>query len=398
MPHGDGINFAHGRTVTVHGPRTSIMGDGASAEVGRVLRSWGVEKGSRVALVADREVARLGLTRPALDALQAEGFAVQAFSDIAAEPDLDIARRVVDFVRGHHPAAVVGVGGGSALDLAKLAAGLLTHSGDVTEYLDATRFARPAAPLLLIPTTAGTGAEATRTSMLIVDGRKVFIISPYLVPGAALLDPTLTRTLPPAVTAATGLDALSHAVECLLSTGSNPFTENAALDAVGIIARWLRRAYDAPGDMEARRAMLFAAYLGGLALNAGAVLGHSVAYTIANRTRLPHGVTCAMALPFCIAYSLPDADDRLRAAVEAAGTSPEEGAAGLARWVRDLAVGMGIPASLEAVGIAEGDVEGMVEECLTVYPRPNNPRPLARERLTRMYEAMWRGSLEDFLP
>src|SRR5690606_25139480 len=119
MPHGYGINFTDGRTVTVHGPRTSIMGDGASAEAGRVLRSWGLEKGVRVVLVADAEVARLGLTAPALNALHGEGFAVEVFSDIAGEPDLDMAVRVVDFVRGHNPAAVVGVGGGSALDLAK---------------------------------------------------------------------------------------------------------------------------------------------------------------------------------------------------------------------------------------------------------------------------------------
>ena len=141
--------------------------------------------------------------------------------------------------------------------------------------------------------------------------------------------------------------------------------------------------------------MLFAEELGGLALNGGAAR-YSIAYTIANRTRLPHGVTCAMALPFCIAYSLPDADDRLRAAVEAAGEAPAGGRR--LAWVRDLAVGMGIPVSLEAVDLGEGDVEAMVEECLTVYPRPNNIRPLERERLTRMYEAMWRGSLEDFLP
>ncbi|MBO8140784.1 MAG: iron-containing alcohol dehydrogenase [Firmicutes bacterium] len=398
MPQNYTITFADGRVTTAYAPRSWTMGDGASAEIGRILRSWGLEPGARVVLVTDRQISRIGLTAPAVDALDGEGFRVEIFSDIAGEPDLEIARRVVDFARNHKPAAVVGLGGGSALDTAKLAAGMLTHSGDVTDYLGTKQFIRPCAPLLLIPTTAGTGAEATRTVMLIVEGRKVFINSPFLVPGGAVLDPLLTRTLPPAVTAATGLDALSHAVESLLSTGSNPFTQHAAVMAVDIIAHWLPRAYEQPDDLEARRAMLFAAYLGGLSLNAGAILGHSIAYTIANRTRLPHGVTCAMALPYCIAYSLPDASDRLLPAVEAAGIGPEKGSTGLARWVSDLAAGLGLPVSLEAVGIQERDLEGMVAECLAAYPRPNNPRPMERERLLRLYRALWRGNLDDVLP
>lgn len=398
MTPNQGISFSDGRIATAYTPREWVMGDGASREAGRVLRSWGLEPGARVVLVTDRDVNRLGLAAAALESLRGEGFHVEVFADIAGEPVLETAENVVAFARGHDAVAVVGLGGGSALDMAKLAAGLLTHPGEVTDYIGRPSFSRLCAPLLLIPTTAGTGAEATRVVMLSVEGRKVFTYSPYLVPWGAILDPLLTRTLPPGITAATGLDALSHAVESLLSTASNAYTQTAALEAVRIIARWLRRAYETPDDLEARRAMLYAAYLGGVSLNASVVLGHSIAYTIANRTRLPHGVTCAMALPYCIAYCLPGGGDRLLPAVEAAGLGAAGRAAALAVWTRDLAVELGIPASLAAVGLGEGDLAGMVEECLTVYPRANNPTPMERERLEKVYRAMWSGNLEEILP
>jgi alcohol dehydrogenase class IV len=232
--------------------------------------------------------------------------------------------------------------------------------------------------------------------MLSVEGRKAIVLSPQLIPLAAVLDPALTRSLPPRVTAATGLDALSHACEAYMSVRATPFTDGNALTAVGVIARWLKRAYDDGADMEARRAMLFAAYLGGVCLNAGVVVGHSVAYTIANRTRTPHGVSCAMALPYTVLFNRAARPERLKALTEALTGLPNAGAEDLAVWIDELNAYLGMPRSLGELGIPAGGLDDMVAECLTRYPRPTNPVELNRERLKPLYEAMHAGDVKGF--
>lgn len=249
---------------------------------------------------------------------------------------------------------------------------------------------RDALPLVLVPSTAGTGAEASRNTIVNHDNRKFVIGSARLVPAVAILDPALTVTCPPGVTAASGMDALAHAVETTLSTWANPFTTVNGLAAVRPIARWLRTAHEDGGNLVARRAMLYSAYHAGLSLNAATLLGHSMAYTIATRTNLPHGVTTGMSLPYCVAYDAQGTRDQVQALAAEIGVPTGE----LARWIQRLAKEVGLPRSLREVGFGPKDIPAMVEDCLVKYPRPNNPVPFTRERLTQLYGYFLDGDVD----
>lgn len=384
--------FKDGEVRSCLTPKEILTGDGSSEKIGDLFDGWQVTE-KAVLVAADREVSRLGLLDRVRKPL--EGcYQVHVFDAIAGEPTLETASALVKAARERPYGAVVGVGGGSAMDMAKLAAAAGTNAGEVSGWLGTTRFERAPLPSVLVPTTAGTGAEVTAVSMLFVEGRKAVVLSPQLVPQAAVLDPLLTMSLPPPVTASTGLDALSHALEGFMSLRAGPFSDTQALATLSMVSRWLRTAYRDGGNIEARRAMIYAAFTGGLTLNAGVVLGHSVAYTIANKTRLAHGTSCAMALPYTIAYNAPAIGERLRAAarrvLDREDASPED----LAVWVVELNRELGMPDSLQALGIQEGDLEGMVEECLAKYPRPTNPVPLTKDRLGVFYRKMFDGDVQ----
>lgn len=370
-------------------PRRLVTGDGSLSRLGGALAALAVPPGP-VLLVVDRVPGELGATEAALASLRQAGFDAAPYTDVAREPDLEIAGAIGAAVRAAPYVAVVGIGGGSAMDPAKLAAALATNAGPVAEYVTGRRtLTRAPLPLALVPTTAGTGAEASRNTVMTHDGAKHIVGSPLLAPALVVLDPLLVVSCPPPVTAASGLDALAHAVEAALSTWATPFTSLNAVAAVAAIGRWLPAAVADGADLPARRATLCAAHLAGVALNASALLGHSLAYTIARRTHLPHGVTTAMALPYCVAYNADAAAPQVQLLARAAGVADGD----FAGWVRRLTVELGMPRSLAEVGIGEDELPAMVEECLTTYPRPNNPRPLEREPLLELCRRFHAGEL-----
>ena len=398
------LNFRDADVSVYLGPAKLYFGDGAASKLHDVLCDCGV-RGGRVLLVADRDVVRLELSDPPKASLTANGFEVDVFSDVVGEPELAVVQSLINTVRSASYTApyvaVVGLGGGSAMDMAKLAAALATNAGEVGGLAGAVGFEHAPLPLVLVPTTAGTGAEVTKVSMLSVGGQKTILVSPQLVSAAAVLDPTLTLSLPPRITASTGIDALSHALEALMSTNASPFTDAAALSAVGTIARSLEVACNEPSNSRARRAMMFAAYQAGLALNAGVVLGHSVAYTIANRAKLPHGVTCAVALPYCAVYNAPASEEWLKGVTallpeEARERDGKHAASPLVHWLASLNEALGMPASLEEVSVRRQDLPAMVDECLDKYPRPNNPVPVEREGLLELYDHLFTGDVGGY--
>jgi alcohol dehydrogenase class IV len=370
-------------------PREVRAGDGAAATVGELVARWASPPG-RVLLVCDPALPGLGLTGAVESSLADAGFEVDVFAEVTAEPDVAVAAAAADQVhRGDH-VAVVGMGGGSSMDVAKVAAALATNPGDVAGIVGADRIATAPLPLVLVPTTAGTGAEATRIAILSEAGEKRIVNSAHLVPVAAVLDPLLVAGLPPAITASTGLDALSHAIEALLATSASALTARMSLEALELLATALPQAFADGSDLHARRGTLYGAYLAGLALNAGVVLGHSIAYTIANRVHLPHGITAAMALPYCLAYDATATAPQLEAIV-----AKLPGADGdVYRWLADLNSTLGVPPSLRVAGIPADEITAMAAECEQSYPRPTNPVPLEREPLTELYRHLWSGDLE----
>ena len=376
------------------GPSRVWYGEGAAGRIGECVAELGIAPGPAL-LVTDAVVDRLGLAQPLADGLTAAGFALERFADIPGEPTAEVADRAAALARRLSPALVCGVGGGSVMDVAKLAAALARNTGGVLEYTHEVgrRFTEPSVPTVLVPTTAGTGAEASQNAVITHDGRKAFANShPHLLAAGVLLDPRLTYSLPKTVTAHTGLDALSHCVEGMLSSGASPLTDITGAQGIGLIFEALPRAYADGGDTEARAQMVLAAYLGGLTLNAGMILGHSVAYTIANRLHLPHGFSCALALPYAMAYSRDAAADRLARIGAAAGTGRDGDAV---RRVQSLGLDIGMPEALRTLGLERERLPELVDECLTRYPRPNNPRPLAGEPLLSLYTAMWEGRPAD---
>lgn len=380
--------FASGAGRTICLPGLLVTGDDCLEQLGESLRQTGVAQG-QVLVVADSVLRELGIVSRIERILSDAGYTPSVHAQIAGEPDLDGAESVVAAVRAADHQAVIGVGGGSALDPAKLAAGLASNEGPVIEYVRGRQLEHDSLPLALIPTTAGTGAEASKNTIVTHEGRKFVISSPFLCPAVAVLDPQLTLSCPPGVTAATGMDALAHAIEATLSTWATPFTTLNALSATRTLARWLPVVHSDGAILEARRAMLYAAHLAGLAINASTLLGHSIAYTIATRAHLPHGVTTAMALPYCVAYNAPGARPQL--AMLAAEMEIEPAA--LAVHLAELSQRMGMPGSLREVGVDESQLPGMVEQCLTTYPRPNNPVPFDRGRLLALLRRLLDGDI-----
>ncbi len=381
-------------------PSRIWYGAGAAARIAECVLELGLAPGP-VLLVTDGIVDRLGLARDVAEGLSGAGFELHRYAEIPGEPTAEVADAAASLARRLGPVLVAGVGGGSVMDVAKLSAALVRNPGSVREYTGAAgrRFAEPAVPTILVPTTAGTGAEASQNAVVTSGNRKASANNhPQLLAAGVILDPRLTYSLPPVVTAHTGCDALSHCVEGMLSTNATALTDVTAAQGIRLIGSALPRAYAAGDDAEARADMLLAAYLGGLTLNAGMVLGHSIAYTIAGRLHLPHGLSCALALPYTMAYNRAAAGDRLRAVAHALNEgqasadsrAPRSGGDAVAR-VQALCRDVGIPEAIRTLGLERGRLPELVAECLEQYPRPNNPRPLERDALLSLYTAMWEG-------
>jgi alcohol dehydrogenase class IV len=368
-------------------------GDGLISSVGEMIGRWGVATGVAF-VVSDRFLEASGMLRPLLDGLIACGWTVELFTDVSGEPTVADGTRATEAARGCRADIVLGVGGGSVLDLAKVAALLLANPGDILQFVGPDARPKPARPLVLIPTTTGTGAEATRVAVLSDDHGKRVIAHDSLVPLGVVLDATAVVGLPASITAATGMDALAHAIESTLSTSSSPLTASMSLRAAELMYHWLPIAYRDPEDLRARRATLYGAFLAGVALNAGVVLGHSMAYTVANRTKLAHGVTCAMALPYCLAYNSSAAGPDF-AALTSMITGGSANCLVAAESLATLADTFGIPSTPVVAGIDHAEEVAMADECATVYPRPNNPVEMTAERLRPLYAAWFDGDLSS---
>ncbi len=382
-----------------YSPRQTVAGAGASSGVGNVLNDWGVPHASPVALVVDSDVFALGIADPVRKGIESGGFTVIVIPCDKGEPKLPWVERVVNDVRTAKPAACVGVGGGSTMDIAKLAAALVTNPGKVTGFLGLNKVRKESVPTVMIPTTAGTGSETTQVAMLSTAGKKVVVASAPLVPRAAVLDPALTVKLPKGVTAASGMDALAHALEAYLSLRANPLTMGASLYGAQLVASSITGAVRHPDDVDQRMGMLGGAYWAGIGLNANVILGHSMAYTIANRTGLAHGVTCAMALPYCLAYNEAASHERIGRVAwslhEDIGDHPDDPVdpSGIYGWLDRLTAELKIPQSLAEVGVTDKDIPAMVDECMELYPRPNNPVPFERGKLREAYEYLLHGDV-----
>ncbi len=373
------------------GPRL-LSGDGSAAQLADVLAP------GPCLFVTDRDVLRLGLTDGCRAALEEGGREIILFDAVEADPSKETLLAAVELGRRHDVTHVVGFGGGSPMDVAKLAAYLL-GSGDELDDIWGVDIAKgPRLPLALVPTTAGTGSEATPISVITGQGGvKLAVNARPLVADWAVLDAGLTLGLPPHVTAATGIDAIVHSVEAYTSARlKNPLSDALAREALRLLSGSLLKAIEEPGNVGARSAMLLGAHLAGLAFSNAPVAGvHALAYPLGGIHHLPHGLSNALMLRVVLQHNSEAARELYAElapilAPECEGQGSQAQCATLIDRLDGLVAASGLKPRLRDHGISEDDIpllarEAMKQQRLLV----NNPCPIEEAAARRLYEAAW---------
>jgi alcohol dehydrogenase len=326
---------------------------------------------------------------------------------------MENAREVVRVSRSRGHDVVIGVGGGSCLDSAKVAALMVTNPGDPQEYcvhVGATpkEVKNKTLPKILIPTTAGTGSEASNTLVIIENHYKTWITDNRILAETAIIDPALCLGLPPRTTAGTGMDALSHVVEGLMSAQANPISDSLSTAAAKLVFDNLRKAYKNGKNMNARRNMSLAAMLGGWVIGfpwigGPATIGHCISEAVGSRYKIPHGVACAIALPYAMEYNLPSLEEKFASLAAITGENTEglsthEASSRAIDAVIKLMKDVDLPTSLEKAGVPSEDMtplaEYIVNERQFLYDlKTFNPTKPTLENVTELLERMWVGRI-----
>lgn len=358
--------------------------------------------GERVLLVTDKGLIAAGLVGPAVDSLTAAGIAVEIFDDVAADPARSIVMAAAGRASEMRATGVIGLGGGSSLDVAKIAA-LLAGSGEnLDEAWGVGNAKGPRLPLVLIPTTSGTGSEVTPISIVTVeDDEKRGVVSPVILPDVAILDPELTLGLPAHVTAATGVDAMVHAIEAYTSksANNNPLSRALAIEALTLLSANIERAVGEGSDLNARSAMLLGSMLAGQAFaNSPVAAVHALAYPIGGRFHVPHGLSNALVLPHVLRFNAPAAGG---AYAELAphvfpslglgpATATQDIAAQFIEEIANLNKRLGLETQLREVGISESDLPQMASDAMKqTRLLVNNPREVSEQDAFDIYRAAY---------
>ena len=369
-----------------------VFGAGALQSLGEEARRLG----TRALIVCDGKILELGLADRARDILEAAGIRCEIRAEVVPEPPMElVAEQIQACRRGPHD-LYVGLGGGSSIDVSKLMAALSPGKQALSDVIGVGLIADKGKPVIAIPTTSGTGAEATPNAIVTDAAQRLKkgIVSAHLLPELALVDPELTLGLPPALTAATGVDALAHAVESYTSNKATPFSDMPALEATRRIAGSLRAAFADGADIQARENMALGSLLGGMALtNSGTTAVHALAYPLGGMFGVAHGVANAALLKHVMAYNAQGAPERFadvarcfRLPVE--GRPISEAAAMPIEAIAELVGDVGIPASLREFGVSDGDLKDLALAASKVTRLlDNNPRPLSLEAIEGLYAA-----------
>lgn len=342
------------------GASKCIFGEGSSLE----LSSYFAAKGCRHLLcVCDEGVKKAGIVGPVIEALRAAGIDVTVFDKVVPDPTVEIAEQAGQAARDCGADGVLAVGGGSPIDTAKLAAVLGANPVTVRELCAGREIPGEPLPFVAVPTTSGTGSEVTPAAVVTDQelNRKVTLVNDKLRPACAVLDPALTLGLPKGATAATGIDALSHAMESMTCVLHNPLTDGLALQAIRLLAEYLPRCVADGTDREARSKVMLAATMAGMAFgNTAAHAGHALAHAMGAHWHIPHGVACGLALPFAVTVCAPAAGDQLRQIAEALGIADGEE---LGDWTARFSASLGIP-TLRQLGIQREQLDEVVKACM----------------------------------
>ncbi|ABO67211.1 iron-containing alcohol dehydrogenase [Geobacillus thermodenitrificans] len=374
-------------------PNRVIYGRDTFREVGRQAKALG----TKALIVSDPVMENIGLVARCEQYLREAGLPLATYTRVDTEPTDVHVKEALDVCRSEQCDVIVAIGGGSSIDAAKAVAVMMTNEGTISDYVgNAKMFTKKPVPLIAIPTTAGTGSEVTKVTV-IIDTKtdvKMMISQPALLPAVAIVDPLLTVSCPPSVTAATGVDALCHSIEAYISRRAHPVTDVLALSAIEAIIGHLRRAYENGQDIEAREKMAIAAMKAGMAFsNASVTLVHGMSRPIGALFHVPHGVSNAMLLPGVLEFTKESAIERL--AVIARLINPQlkdvsnaEAADALVEEVKQLCRDLHIP-NMKTWGIDktafDKAVDKMAADALASGSPSNNPRVPTHEEIVALY-------------
>ncbi len=349
-------------------------------------------------IITDPGVYKAGLVSPVKEQFSRIKLSVDVFSEAEPEPTLPRLNAIAEDLRKYNYDLLVGVGGGSSIDTAKGLSVLLAHGGNGQDYLGVNRVPKPGIPVFALPTTAGTGSEVTMIAVFGDPEKKVksSIVSPYLLARLALVDPSLTYGCPPKVTAACGMDALVHVIECYTSVKANDFSDALALEAMRLIVGNLRTVVKNGSDKEARKCMSEGALIAGIAFgNSSVTAVHALAYPLGSRFHVPHGVANGLLLPYVMECNLSANLPKFAVIAKMLGVETtelplQEAAEKGVRAAEALAADIGIPTHLRDLGVPKEALEEMAVATMDINRiLVNNPKPLTLDDVRRIWQNAW---------
>ncbi len=372
-------------------PTTVYAGENATERLADVVRAQGA---SHVVVFCDASIRKLGLADHAIEVIESTGAEVEVMSDLAVEPTYHQVQTVVDWYCSTGADLICAIGGGSAMDASKLVSVLAGADYSITDLLDDPSLAKKQVPTIMMPTTAGTGAEVTPNAIVAVPERelKVGIVSDAMMADAVILEVEMIRNLPRPIAASTGLDALCHAIECYTSNKANPFSDIFALEALDLILKNIEAACDDPDAIEAKRAMQIASFYAGFAITSSGTTGvHALSYPLGGRYHVAHGVSNAILLMPVMHYNEPACQERFARAYDRciagdAATDAEKSAALLER-MDAIVKHLDMPENLAALGVEDVDLDSLVASGMEVTRLlVNNMREITPEAARSIYE------------
>lgn len=370
-------------------PTRILFGAGVSSAIGEQLTELGATK---ALIVTDAGIRKAGLLSAVEASLTAAKLPFAVFDGVQGNPVEDHVEAGVAALDAAAADAVIAVGGGSSMDVAKVVAMRKNHRRPLSDYDEYkggdALVTEPVPPIICVPTTSGTGSEVGRAGVITLKetGRKAIIFAPSLLPAVAVLDPEMTRSMPKFITAATGYDALTHCLEAYVSKGDHPMADAIALGGIELVAKSLLRVTEAPDDLAARGDMMKAAMMGAVAFQKGLGACHSLAHPLSSVSGLHHGLANALCLPAVVRFNMEVAADRYaRVAEILTGSAGADCVAALA----ELRANIGLPGGLGEAGVSKDDLDKLADEAIEDGCHTCNPRPCNRQELRQLYLHSW---------
>jgi len=374
-------------------PTNLIFGEGATSTIGDILKNNMVEK---IFISTDKGVVEAGIVGKMVDSLEKSKIRYEIFDEVEANPSVETVEKAFALFEKTKCSATLGIGGGSSIDVAKLVAVLGNNPGPIIQYEGPDKYPNPALPIYAVPTTAGTGAEVTGSAVVTDHNSKIkrSVRSKWSVPKAAILDPTLLVTLPPHIAAATGMDALAHAIEGYLSTWAFPLSEALSLYAIELIGTNIRKFVANRNNIEAASNMLLGSTVAALAFTYSRTgTPHAMAHPMGGHFNIPHGTACALALQVVMEYSWIGNPEKFARVAKALGEKTEgldvnEAALRAVEAVKKLNQDVGITQRLSDFGVTVDALSAMAHDAVNSGIHLSNPRTTNKDEITYLYKQL----------